>query len=304
MDIDLAVLRSFVVLADELHFAKAAERLHIEQPALSQRIKRLERRMGVQLLVRDTRNVRLSPAGAEFAADTARMLRLFDEAVGRARETAVGERGTVNIAYTLSVGYETLPVLLEHLEQSLPHLTLQAVEAWEKDVLESVRLRRSDVGLVRCDSVDEELVSLLLRREGLVVAMPETHHLARQDVVHLAELRGERFVTTPSSLAPGYQATVDGVFEKAGFRPQTVRNTVPGSRLMAVQRQTGSVALLAQSARLSRPPGIAFVPVGDDFAVLPVRLVHRADAPAAICLLADVIQREAHRRWLSSASPR
>ncbi|MBZ6226335.1 LysR substrate-binding domain-containing protein [Streptomyces olivaceus] len=299
------MLRSFAVLAEELHFARAAERLHIEQPALSQRIKRLERRMGVQLLVRDTRNVRLSPAGEGFAADTRRMLRLFDEAVEHARETAAGERGTALISYTLSVGYETLPVLLEHIEQTLPHLTFQAVEAWETDVLDAVRQRHSDIGLVRCDPQDDDLVSLLLRRERLVIAMPETHQLARRDVVHLSQVRGERFVTTPSVLAPGYQARVDGIFAEAGFQPQTVRNTVPGSRLMAVQRQTNSVALLARSAQLSRPPGIAFVPVADDFAMLEVRLVHHADAPAGICLLADVIQREAHRQgWLGPSVPR
>ncbi|MFJ7238839.1 LysR substrate-binding domain-containing protein [Streptomyces olivaceus] len=299
MDIDLAVLRSFVVLAEELHFARAAERLHIEQPTLSQRVKRLERRMGVQLLVRDTRNVRLSPAGGDFAAHTVRMLQLFDEAVEQARETASGERGTAQISYTLSTGYESLPVLLEHIDQALPHLTFQAVEAWETDVLDAVRQRHSDVGLVRCDPADEDLVSLLLRRERCVIAVREDHELAQRDAVHLTEVRGERFVTTPPALAPGYQAMVDGIFAQAGFRPETVRNTVPGSRLMAVQRQTNSVALLAQSARLSRPPGIAFVPVADGFAVFEVRLVHRADAPAGICLLADVIQREAHRQgWL------
>ncbi|RMB85500.1 LysR substrate-binding domain-containing protein [Streptomyces shenzhenensis] len=305
MDVDLAVLRSFAVLAEELHFARAAERLHIEQPALSQRIKRLERRMGVQLLVRDTRNVRLSPAGRDFTADVAKVLQLFDEAVARAQETAAGERGTVRITYTLSVGYETLPVLVGHMEQALPHLTFQAVEAWESDVLESLRRRQCDVGLVRYDPVDDELVSLLLRCERLVIAMPETHPLAGRDSVHLAELRGERFVTTPSSLAPGYQAMVDGIFAEAGYVPEAVRNTVPGSRLMAVQRQTASVALLAASAQLSRLPDIAFVPVADDFAMLPVRLVHRADAPEVVCLLADVLQREARRQgWLGPVTPR
>lgn len=112
MNLDTALLRSFVLLAKELHFARAAERLYIEQPTLSQRIKRLEQRVGASLFVRDTRHVRLTPAGAEFLADISDVLDRLDDAVVRAREVEAGSRGTVRVAYTLSVGYETLPVLL------------------------------------------------------------------------------------------------------------------------------------------------------------------------------------------------
>ncbi|WP_060573100.1 MULTISPECIES: LysR family transcriptional regulator [unclassified Pseudonocardia] len=299
MDVDVAVLRSFVVLAEEKHFARAAARLHIEQPALSQRIKRLERRTGVQLFVRDTRNVRLSAAGEEFAVEVADVLRRLDSAVARARETADGARGALEIAYTLSVGYEAVPVLLGHVEEALPHLAFEAVEAWERDVLDGLRRRRWDIGLVRFDPADDELVSILLRRERLVVAVEETHELATRGLVHLADLRDERFVMTPTSLAPGYQALIDAVLADAGVVPQTVRNTAPGNRMMALRRQKNAIALLPASARLAHPPGVGFVPVADEAAVLPVRLVHRADASAGVHLLADTVQREARRLgWL------
>ncbi|MEQ3551052.1 LysR substrate-binding domain-containing protein [Pseudonocardia nematodicida] len=296
MDVDVAVLRSFVVLADEKHFARAAVRLHIEQPALSQRIKRLERRTGVQLFVRDTRNVHLTEAGLEFAAAVTDVLERLDAAVDRARETAAGARGALRIAYTLSVGYEALPELLGRVEQALPRLGFEAVEAWETDVLDGVRNRRHDAGFVRYDAADAELVSVLLRREPLVVAMPETHPLAGRHAVHLTDLRDERFVMTPSSLAPGFRALLDGVFAEAGFVPETVPNTAPGNRMMALRRQQNAVALLPASARLLHPPGIAAVPVLDEFAALPVHLVHRADAGAAVQLLADTVLREARRR--------
>ncbi|MFR9727773.1 LysR family transcriptional regulator [Saccharopolyspora sp. MS10] len=299
----MVVLRSFVVLSEELHFAKAAARLHVEQPALSRRIKRLERQSGVRLLVRDTRNVRLSPAGREFAAQVAEALQRLDSAVERARELAAGERGTLRINYTLSVGYETLPVLADHVQRALPGLVFQAVEAWEVDVVDSLRRRQCDVGLVRYDPSDDELDSVLLRREPLVVAVSDAHRLAERDSVGLAELRADRFVMTPRSLAPGYQALIDGIFAEAGFEPETVRNTVPGNRLMALQRQANAVALLPASAQLGRVPGIAFVPVTDEFALLPVHLVHRRDADEAVSSLADTVLREAHRLgWLRSVN--
>lgn len=299
MDVDVAVLRSFVVLAEERHFARAAARLHIEQPALSQRIKRLERRIGVQLFVRDTRNVDLSPAGEDFAAQVADILDRLDTAVSRARETADGARGALEIAYTLSVGYEAMPVLLGHVEETLPHLAFEAVEAWERDVLDGLRRRAWDAGLVRFDPDDDELVSVLLRRERLAIAVRDTHALAGRTQVRLADLRDERFVMTPTSLAPGYQSLIEGVLADAGVVPQTVRNTAPGNRMMALRRQKNAIALLPASAELAHPPGVSFVSVADEAAVLPVRLVHRADASAGVQLLADTVQREARRLgWL------
>ena len=294
-----------MVLSQELHFAKAAARLHIEQPALSQRIKRLERKMGVQLLVRDTRNVRLSPAGQDFAVTVIELLDRLDSAVNRARETAAGARGVLRISYTISSGYETVPVLIEHLGQVLPHIELEAVEGWETDIVDSVRRGHADAGIIRYDPVDDELVSSLLRRERLVVAMADTHPLASYDEITMAQVRKEQFVMTPTSLAPGYQGLIDDIFTQAGYVPGTVRNAVPGNRLMAVQRQTGAIALLPASARLSRTPGIAFVPVTDEFATLPVRLVHRVDASAAVLLIADTVQHEARRRnWTAPLTPR
>ncbi|PKW14335.1 LysR substrate-binding domain-containing protein [Saccharopolyspora spinosa] len=299
MDVDVAVLRSFVVLAEELHFARAAVRLHIEQPALSQRIKRLERRIGVQLFVRDSRNVCLTPAGQEFAVEVGDVLHRLDAAIGRAVRTADGTRGTMRIAYTLSVGYEALPVLLGQAERTLPDVTIEAVELWEADVLAGVVRRDWDGGFVRYHPDHPEVTSLLMRHESLIVAMPDTHPLSGRNEVRLAELRDEHFVTTPTELAPGYQALLDEVFDAAGFVPHTVRNTVPGNRIMALQRRKNAVALLPASAGLTHPTGIAFVPVVDDFAHLPVWLVHRHDAAPPMVFLAETLQLAARDQgWL------
>ncbi|MGW3472020.1 LysR family transcriptional regulator [Saccharopolyspora sp. NPDC000995] len=294
------MLRSFVVLAEELHFATAAERLYIEQPALSQRIKRLERRIGVELFIRDTRNVRLTPAGSGFLADVLDVLERYDDAVVRAREVEAGSRGTVRVAYTLSIGYETLPVLFSTVQERLPSLSFEAIEMWENDVLDAIRRRTWDVGLVRYNPDDPEIVSVLVRNEPLILAVPSGHPLAGRDSVRMAELSGERFVITPSNLAPGYQGLIENVFTTAGFSPQTVHNPVPGSRVMAVLRREKSVALLPASAQLVHPEGVAdFVPIADEFAKLPVRLLHRENPPPAVRLLIETVQQAAReQRWL------
>lgn len=300
MNIDTALLRSFVVLADELHFARAAERLYIEQPALSQRIRRLERRIGASLFERDTRNVRLTPAGVEFLTDVTEVLRRFDEAVSRARDIGAGGAGTLRLAYTLSVGYETLPKLLTGLDEDLPGLAVEALEMWEKDLLTAISRRTSDVGLVRYDPAEPELESLLVRREPLVLAVPHGHPLAGRDGVRLAELSAERFVITPSSLAPGYQRLIERVFERAGFTPEGVANPVPGSRVMSVLQRNAAVAVLPASVQLVNPVGVAaFVPIEEEYAALPVRLVHRRDAGATVRAFAAHVRRMARAHaWL------
>lgn len=300
MNIDTALLRSFVVLADELHFARAAERLYIEQPALSQRIRRLERRVGAELFVRDTRNVRLTPAGAEFLSDVTEVLRRLDEAVSRARAIGSGSSGTLRLAYTLSVGYETLPILLSDVDDELPDLAVEALEMWEKDLLAAVSQRTSDVGLVRYDPDEPEIVSTLVRSEPLVVAVPHGHHLADRTGVRLAELADERFVITPSNLAPGYQRLIEQVFARAGFTPKAVANPVPGSRVMSVLKRNAAVALLPASAQLVHPVGVAaFVPIEEEFAALPVWLIHRRDAGSAVrAFVAHVRRIAGDRGWL------
>lgn len=300
MNLDTALLRSFVLLADELHFARAAERLYIEQPALSQRIKRLERRVGAELFVRDTRNVRLTPAGVGFLADITDVLDRLDGAVVRAREVEAGSRGTVRVAYTLSVGYETLPALLGIVQERLPDLSFEAIEMWEKDVLDAVRRRTWDIGLVRYNPDDPELVSVLIRNESLILAVPSGHDLAGRTSVRMAELSGERFVITPSNLAPGYQGLIEKVFATAGFSPNTVHNPVPGSRVMAVLRREQSVALLPASAKQVHPEGVgAFIPITDDFAKLPVRMLHRENPGPAVRLLVETVQQAAReQQWL------
>lgn len=300
MNLDTALLRSFVLLAKELHFARAAERLYIEQPTLSQRIKRLEQRVGASLFVRDTRHVRLTPAGAEFLADISDVLDRLDDAVVRAREVEAGSRGTVRVAYTLSVGYETLPVLLSIVQERLPDLSFEAIEMWEKDVLDAVRRRTWDIGLVRCNPDDPELASVLIRRESLILAVPTGHELADRTSIWMAELSQERFVITPSNLAPGYQNLIEKVFAAAGFTARTVHNPVPGSRVMSVLRRNNAVALLPASATQVHPAGVAaFIPIIDDFATLPVRLLHRENPGPAVRLFVSTMQQAARdQSWL------
>ncbi|MBB4689272.1 LysR substrate-binding domain-containing protein [Amycolatopsis jiangsuensis] len=299
MNIDFALLRSFVVLAEELHFARAAERLYIEQPALSQRLRRLERRIEVQLFDRDTRNVRLTPAGVEFLEDIRDVLDRFDGAVARAQETASGERGSFRVAYTFSVGYETLPVLLAGLDVD-SGLQAEALELWEYDVLDAVRRRRQDVGLVRYDPADRQLVSVLIRRERLVIAVPHGHRLANAETVSLSRLSGEQFVIIPRTVAPGYHEVIEQVFARAGFAPRTVTNAVPGSRVMADLPRNNAVALLPASVQRVHPDGVAaFLTVEEEFAHLPVRLIHRADASVAVRAFADRAQQIARTQgWL------
>src|SRR5680860_1026444 len=129
MDTTIRRLRYFVAVADELNFTRAAARLHVSQPSLSAQVRALERDVGVELLHRTTRHVELTDAGQSMLEDTRRLLEGLEEARLRARQVAETASGTLRVAYTASVGYQALPLILDELDALEPELVVNANRA-------------------------------------------------------------------------------------------------------------------------------------------------------------------------------
>ena len=182
---ELSQLRCFVAVAEELHFGRAAERLHMTQPPLSRQVRLLEHQVGTELLERNSRSVRLTAAGRSFLPDAARILRLADEAAATARRVATGAAGALAIGFTATVGYGQLPALVSAVRAASPGVRLTLKEMVSGAQLAALDAREIDVGLLRPPVEHGELIAVLcsqsrrLGRCGQVLATASGSAIAR-----------------------------------------------------------------------------------------------------------------------------
>ena len=208
MEVTLRQLRYFMAVAEELSFTRAARRLHLSQPALSVQIRHLEREVGAELLARTSRSVELTDAGRGLYEDLQRLFADLDRARERSRRTHEGARAALRIAYTPSVAYEALPLLLEELAAAAPEVAVAAHQAVQASALDALRAGQVDLALVREFAGAEGLSAEPVRREPLVAVMSDRHPLAIRDRLRLEDLRGRVVVVVPASLSPGFHELV------------------------------------------------------------------------------------------------
>lgn len=261
---ELRTLRSFVVLAEERHFHRAAERLHIAQPALSQQIKRLEQELHAQLFVRTTRSVELTDAGRVLLAEARRVLAAADRVVSAVQHAASGELGTVRIGFVASAALGLVPGILLAVQERWPKLELQLVEATTEEQLRALRNGEMDLGIAR--ELQQRLPDLRVRRlmdERLVVAMHETHPLAGRDQVALAELSEERFIVFPRTRVSRLLDHIMGLCAAAGFRPQVAHEAVQFPTILGLAAANTGIAIVPAAMRALQLPGLRYLDLAD-----------------------------------------
>jgi DNA-binding transcriptional LysR family regulator len=223
---ELRQLRSFVAVAEELHFGHAARRLRIAQPALSRQIQALEKDVLVQLLFRNRRRVQITPAGQVFLDRARLILARADEAVLAAQRAGEGLSGTLNLGFVGSATYDVLPGVLREFLHAAPHVDLTLSEMTVHAQIEALIEKRIDIGLLRLPARTEGLVFRTIAREPLYVALPGSHPLAHVPAVRLSALAEEPFVLYPDHPRPSWTEFVIGLCQQAGFRPTVVQRTV------------------------------------------------------------------------------
>lgn len=215
---DLRQLRYFVTVAEELHFSRAAARLHLAQSALSAQIRQLEAELGGPLLVRSTRRVELTPAGEALLADGRAILAAVDGALGRARALARGEESALVIGSLGPVPGALLAPLLSRFGTSHPQVRVE-IRAFDfSDLVEGLRQGRADLAFVYAPLHEPDLVLTPLLSEQRVVAVPRTHRLAGRRSLRPADLGGEIFITQPDS-APQEWRDFWMLVDELGYRP-------------------------------------------------------------------------------------
>ena len=221
---ELRQLRYFIAVAEELHFRRAAARLHISQPPLSQQIARLEEELGCRLLSRTRRRVELTPAGEAFLRDARATLEELDVAVATVRRIETGQAGLLRVNFVGSALLSIVPGIIQRFRRGRPEVE---IELRERSTLEQLRALNSgiiDVGLVRPPiDPDDALATEVVMRERTVAAIPSDHPLAKRARIPLRRLAAEPLVLFPREQAPGFHDLLTGRLAATGSSPRVVQ---------------------------------------------------------------------------------
>ena len=228
---ELRHLRYFVAVADELHFGRAAARLHTSQPSLSQQIRDLERELKVELFVRTKRRVDLTPAGSRFLQEARAILSSAERAAGLARETARGESRKLSIGISPETDWLFLGKVLHLFAERAPSVEVFFQNLTPEAQVTALRDGQIDVGFVGLPLEAEGLVTEPTGRVRLVVALPASHPMAGRTDLKFEDLSKEAYVLWPKHLSPGAYEQMLSVFRKAGFGPPIeMEGGIPSTR--------------------------------------------------------------------------
>jgi DNA-binding transcriptional LysR family regulator len=256
---ELRHLRYFVTVAEELHFGRAALRLHLSQPPLSMQIKALESEIGTLLLERSRRKVELTPAGAVFLREARDILGRVEQATAAAQRAGRGEVGELTIGFISIADYNVLPLVLSEFRTRYPGVRLNLREATTDALLLDLAEQRIDVGFVLAPILDDGLDTVLLLREALVAALPERHPLARgRGPLSLARLADSPFILFPRHMAPGLYDDVVSFCRRAGFSPRVEQEAVQMQTIISLVSAGLGVALIPASMRNLGRTGVVY----------------------------------------------
>jgi DNA-binding transcriptional LysR family regulator len=280
--VELRHLRYFVAVAEELHFHRAAERLHISQPPLSQQIRALEAELEVRLLDRNRRGVALTPAGGVFLAEARGILAAVDTAAESARSVARGAAGRLSVAFVGSAMHGTLPALLRAHRLAYPLVELALRELPTAAQLEALRGGRIDVGVIRPPVDEPDLVLETIHTEPVVVALPAGHPLAEREQVALADLLDEGFVLLARREAPGLHDSLNRALARAGGAPRVVQEVREMQTVVGLVAAGLGVSLVPASVGGDAHAGVVFRPVAGHPPEVALALAWRAGDDSAV----------------------
>lgn len=276
----LHFLRYFAVLAEELHFGRAADRLAITQPPLSSAIKALEEELGVRLFVRDSKQVQLTPAGAAFLTDVHVILERVAQAKETARAVGAGLRGRLDVGMTGSLLYREVPAVVAAFAEAMPGVEVTLREVSTSEQIDALLHGELQVGFVNAATTPPQLQSLALKADRFVACLPAGHALAGEVSLSVARLAGERFVMFARDVAPANYDNVIAVFSRAGVHPRTAHAARQWLTILSMVAKGAGVALVPESLAGTAVAGVRFVSLDDAQALSPALLAWSPDHPS------------------------
>jgi DNA-binding transcriptional LysR family regulator len=260
----LHYLRYFVVLAEELHFGRAADRLSITQPPLSGAIKSLEEDIGVKLFDRNSKHVSLTSAGAAFLAEVQQVMQRLERAETVAQAVAGGVRGVLEVGVTGSLFYREVPKVMAHFRRAFPDIEATLLEMASAEQLDALLHGRVQGGFLNAAAVPPQLRSIRLGDDPFVACLPARHKFAKAKSVALDVLANEEFVMFSRAVAPANHDNVIAVFSRAGVHPRTVHAARQWLTIIAMVANGLGVSIVPRSLARTEVRGVSFVPLAAD----------------------------------------
>ncbi len=278
--IELRQLRHFIAVAEELHFGRAARRLHMTQPPLSQSIQALEAQLGTPLFVRTRRSVALSAAGAALLPEALRILHQVSELPALAQRTAAGALGQLSISFISIADYSVLPSVLREFRRACPEVAIRLQEATTDVQLELLAEASLDVGFLLPplpDKLKSELDYYPVLSESLMLALPEGSVRGRHTAVALAQVAHLPLIIFPRPIAPRFHDLILGCFERAGLSPNIGQEAIQMQTIVSLVSAGMGIALVPQSVSNLKRPGVDYRALKDPSPTLEVGLAWRKD---------------------------
>jgi DNA-binding transcriptional LysR family regulator len=302
MEPEARLLRYFLAVAAELNFTRAAERLQIAQPALSAQIRQLEGQLGVQLLERTTRTVRLTHAGEVVCQRGPGALAALADVWEAARRAGRGELGRLRVGYSPSAGYETAPALVAAARERYPGVEVTAEVMATPDIVRAVREGQIDVGIARTPSTGQDVRLRTVRVEPLGVLVREDHSLAVQSEVTLAAVAEHPILMHARSANPEQYDFLTALFTRAGLTPRLVARPIAFDPTNRMIRDGRAIGLVGISSMDGLAAGLRWVPLAEPDAQIAIQLVLRDRdlSPAADRFERLAVATAASNGWLGS----
>jgi DNA-binding transcriptional LysR family regulator len=272
---EIRQLRYFLAVAERMNFTKAAEFMHVSQPALSQQIRMLEEEIGVRLLERSNRRVQLTPAGIAFRARARVALHEAAEAASDAKMVQRGEGGCITLGFVTTAAVVILPKLLDQFCSSFPQAVVELRELDPGAQLDALEQNRIAVGFTSVSSSLPDLECRLLAQEKLIVALPHRHPAANRRTVDLKLLAKERFLLPPRGLMSGIHEGVIEACHRAGFVPEFIQPIKLAETAVCLVAGNLGVALIPQSFRRLKISGVVYKPLEHEGPVINMYGIRR-----------------------------
>jgi DNA-binding transcriptional LysR family regulator len=274
---DLRQLRYFVAVARERNFTRAAEQLHMAQPPLGRQIQLLEEELGVPLLLRNSRPLRLTEAGRFFYEQAVQVLGRVEQMVTATRRLGLNQQGSLSIGFVPSTLYGGVPILLRRLRQQHPDVDIQLVELSSIQQVEALKTGRIDLGFGRIRTDDRAVARTVLREERLVLAMPAASVVSvdgtEPQPVRLSALAGQRLIVYPKSPRPSFADQILAIVSDAGVRVAEVVEVTELQTALGLVASEAGVCVIPASATVRTD--LHYRPIADANATSPIILCHR-----------------------------
>ncbi len=274
---DLRQLRYFVTVAEELNFSRAALRLHMSQPPLSHQIKALEDELGVVLLERNRREVKLTPAGRTFLADSRALLDQAQVATQRARQSGIGQAGSLRVAMAPSAIDRVLPGFMAGMRTHLPLVQVVLVDMSSEEQVRSLAQDRLDLGFVHSRVAAKALGRRPIYAEDLAVVLPGDHALARRSAIDLRDLAEETMVSFSREHRSALFDSLVAACMNAGFSPRLVHVARHPLSMFQMVRQGLGICIVPESFAALAGEGLAVLRLPATAGRIQIDAVWRAD---------------------------